>query len=186
MLDHRQTCRQGGYAAPPLRAARMGRGDDRHPVLDHRRSVRQCRARSVLRRLGLGHQGNVMGPATIDELRGRKVLVAGLGASGRSALEVLTEVGAQVVAADADPGVADRVQLPAQVRLVAEADPDRLAEAALATEPDLVVASPGWSPRAPLLARSEERRVEEECRSRGTMEWEQSTRQRYVSRQVSD
>src|SRR5699024_10172374 len=36
--------------------------------------------------------------------------------------------------------------------LVAEADPDRLAEAALATEPDLVVASPGWSPRAPLLA----------------------------------
>ena len=93
-----------------------------------------------------------MGPATIDELRGRKVLVAGLGASGRSALEVLTEVGAQVVAADADPGVADRVQLPAQVRLVAEADPDRLAEAALATEPDLVVASPGWSPRAPLLA----------------------------------
>ena len=91
---------------------------------------------------------------TIDDLRGRRVLVAGLGTSGRSAVAVLTEIGARVVAADADPQVADRVELPAGVRLVAEADPEQLAEQALATAPDLIVASPGWNPRTPLLARA--------------------------------
>ncbi|WP_022916935.1 UDP-N-acetylmuramoyl-L-alanine--D-glutamate ligase [Ruania albidiflava] len=95
-----------------------------------------------------------MGPTTIDELRGRRVLVAGLGASGRSAVDVLTEIGADVVAADADPTVADRVELPPQVALVADPHPDRLAERALLTEPDLVVTSPGWNPRTPLLARA--------------------------------
>ena len=94
------------------------------------------------------------GPATIDELRGRRVLVAGLGTSGRSAVEVLAEIGAQVVAADADPGVGDRVALPTGVRVLADADPEQLATLALATEPDLVVASPGWNPRTPLLARA--------------------------------
>ncbi|WP_147916586.1 UDP-N-acetylmuramoyl-L-alanine--D-glutamate ligase [Ruania zhangjianzhongii] len=91
---------------------------------------------------------------TIDEFRDRRVLVAGLGASGRSAVAVLTEIGARVIAADADPQVADRVELPTQVPLVAEADPDRLAERALAAEPDLIVASPGWNPRTPMLARA--------------------------------
>lgn len=94
------------------------------------------------------------GPATIEEFRDRRVLVAGLGTSGRSAVAVLTEIGAHVIAADADPQVAERVELPAQVHLVAEADPDRLAETALATEPDLIVASPGWNPRTPMLARA--------------------------------
>lgn len=92
---------------------------------------------------------------SLEELRGRRVLVAGLGASGRSAVAVLTELGARVVAADADPQVADRVDLGADVPVVAEADPDRLAETALATEPDLIVASPGWNPRTPMLARAQ-------------------------------
>ena len=94
------------------------------------------------------------GPATIEEFRDRRVLVAGLGTSGRSAVAVLTEIGAEVIAADADPHVAERVDLPAQVQLVVEADPDRLAETALATAPDLIVASPGWNPRTPMLARA--------------------------------
>ncbi len=90
----------------------------------------------------------------IDAFRDRRVLVAGLGTSGRSAVEVLTELGARVVAADADPAVTDRVPLPPGVAVVADADPERLAEAALAHDPDLVVTSPGWNPRTPLLART--------------------------------
>ncbi len=41
-----------GTAAAPLRARGLGRGDDRDPVLDHRRAVRRARAGPVLRRVG--------------------------------------------------------------------------------------------------------------------------------------
>jgi phospho-N-acetylmuramoyl-pentapeptide-transferase len=39
---HRQTGVPDGAAAAPLRAGRLGRGDDRHPVLDHRRPARRA------------------------------------------------------------------------------------------------------------------------------------------------
>nr|WP_154793664.1 UDP-N-acetylmuramoyl-L-alanine--D-glutamate ligase [Occultella kanbiaonis] len=90
--------------------------------------------------------------AAIDELRGTRVLVAGLGASGRSAVAVLTELGAKVTAVDADPRVGDRVDLPPGVALIADADPEALAERALGTDPAIVVTSPGLNPRTPVLA----------------------------------
>ncbi|SED87841.1 UDP-N-acetylmuramoyl-L-alanine--D-glutamate ligase [Ruania alba] len=91
----------------------------------------------------------------IDELRGRNVLVAGLGASGRSAVEVLTELGARVTAVDGrdlqdvlPPGA----DLPAGVRVITEPDPTTLAERTWEDAPSLVVASPGWRPTTPVLA----------------------------------
>ncbi len=41
-----------GAAPAPLRAARLGPGDHRDPVLDHHRALRRGRARHLLRRLG--------------------------------------------------------------------------------------------------------------------------------------
>ena len=41
----RQTRVPDGAAAAPLRAGRLGRGHDRHPLLDHRRAVRRPRPR---------------------------------------------------------------------------------------------------------------------------------------------
>lgn len=92
------------------------------------------------------------GIRTIEDFRGRRVLIAGLGASGRSAAQVTRELGGQVVAADSDPDVLDRVEVPDGVEVVADSDPRRLAERALATAPELIVASPGWHPRTPLLS----------------------------------
>ena len=40
---------------PPLRAARLGPGDDRDAVLDHRRPLRRRRSRHLLRRVGVRH-----------------------------------------------------------------------------------------------------------------------------------
>lgn len=92
--------------------------------------------------------------SALQQFRGRRVLVAGLGASGRSAAEVALELGARVVAADSDPAVLERSEVPPGVEVVAEADPQRLADRALATDPDLIVASPGWNPRSALLAQA--------------------------------
>src|SRR5699024_3649919 len=89
-----------------------------------------------------------------EDFSGRRVLVAGLGVSGRSAAQVATELGARVTGADCDPRAQER-DLPAGVDVIAEADADRLADRALATDPDLIVASPGWNPRTPLLARAQ-------------------------------
>ncbi|HLR27610.1 MAG TPA: UDP-N-acetylmuramoyl-L-alanine--D-glutamate ligase [Ruania sp.] len=92
--------------------------------------------------------------ARAEDFSGRRVLVAGLGVSGRSAAQVATELGARVTGADCDPRAQER-DLPAGVDVIAEADADRLADRALATDPDLIVASPGWNPRTPLLARAQ-------------------------------
>ncbi|UFU05123.1 UDP-N-acetylmuramoyl-L-alanine--D-glutamate ligase [Ruania halotolerans] len=92
--------------------------------------------------------------AGIDELRGRAVLVAGLGASGRSAVEALTELGAQVTAVDSrdmQDVLPPATELPSGVRVLTDSDPTALAERAWEFSPSLVVASPGWSPAAPLL-----------------------------------
>lgn len=69
-------------------------------------------------------------------LAGRRVVVAGLGVSGRAAADVLRTRGAVVTTVDARADDAD-------VRDAGEVD---LAEV------DLVVASPGWAPSHPLLA----------------------------------
>jgi UDP-N-acetylmuramoylalanine--D-glutamate ligase len=78
----------------------------------------------------------------LSALRGRPVLVAGAGVSGRSAASALVELGADVLVVDA---AADRL-----------AELPEGAEGAVGlTEPPpgtaLVVTSPGWRPDAPLL-----------------------------------
>jgi len=75
-----------------------------------------------------------------DGLTGRRVLVAGLGLSGRAAVQVLLERGAQVVTFDDSSPDAD--ERDAAVFLAA----DRLAGV------DLVVTSPGLPPHHPVLA----------------------------------
>lgn len=75
------------------------------------------------------------------ELDGQKVLVIGLGRSGRSAAAFCAARGAQVLAYDADPGVATtEPALPAQVRVqLGGAAPDP-------ADFDLVCPSPGVAP----------------------------------------
>ncbi len=79
------------------------------------------------------------------ELAGARVLVAGLGVSGRAAAAVLEERGAAVTTVDAIAPDAD----------VQGGDP---ADVDLAGT-DLVVASPGWAPHHPLLAAAAARHV---------------------------
>ncbi len=92
---------------------------------------------------------------------GLRVLVAGIGASGFAAADALLERGARVVVVDAAEGPAQRERaaildtLGAEVRLgpdagAPDADPSDVGGA----PPDLVVASPGWRPDTPLLARA--------------------------------
>jgi UDP-N-acetylmuramoylalanine--D-glutamate ligase len=78
-----------------------------------------------------------------DELRGRRVLVAGLGVSGRAAAGALRTAGAEVTTLDENDADAD---------VVRQEDVDL---AGL----DLVVASPGWAPSSPVLVAAAERGV---------------------------
>ncbi|MPY82227.1 MAG: UDP-N-acetylmuramoyl-L-alanine--D-glutamate ligase [Actinophytocola sp.] len=78
------------------------------------------------------------------DLRGREVLVAGAGVTGRSVVTTLCEAGARVTVTDADAG-----------RLAGLSDTPARIEQSLTTPPDgteLVVTSPGWRPDSPLLA----------------------------------
>src|SRR5699024_1995914 len=149
---HRTACVHDGSLAPPLRSHGLACGDHRDPVLDHRCLVRLPRSGTVLRRVD--RDMNRPALARAEDFSGRRVLVAGLGVSGRSAAQVATDLGARVTGADCDPRAQER-ELPAGVDVIAEADADRLADRALATDPDLIVASPGWNPRTPLLARAQ-------------------------------
>lgn len=90
---------------------------------------------------------------------GLRVVVAGFGVSGYAAADNLTFLGAQVTALDEQEsdkdGGADRREradllesLGATVRLGAGST------ATLPDDTDLVITSPGWSPRAPLLAQA--------------------------------
>src|SRR5215213_9334959 len=88
-----------------------------------------------------------------DELRGRTVLVAGLGVSGAAAARVLLDHGAHVLLTDAAE--------PSAVPALVEAGGRWLG--ALETVPEgteLVVTSPGWRPDAPLLADAARRGIE--------------------------
>lgn len=92
-----------------------------------------------------------MGP---EDFRGVPVLVAGLGETGIAAARGLVDLGAHVTAVDSRPEVAGAAELPAAVRVHADADWSALTQVALATDPAIVIASPGLSPRTPLLARA--------------------------------
>ncbi|WP_108723758.1 UDP-N-acetylmuramoyl-L-alanine--D-glutamate ligase [Cellulomonas timonensis] len=84
---------------------------------------------------------------TVHGLSGARVLVAGLGVSGRAALEVLASRGAVVTTVDEHAEEADVRDV---ARFVADGGLDGV---------DLVVASPGWPPANPLLAGAVERGV---------------------------
>lgn len=90
----------------------------------------------------------------IDALRGVRVVVVGLGATGRAAASVLTEIGASVSVAVPDAAEAERAELPGSVPVLAEHDPERLAEKVGDSEPAIVVASPGVPPSNPVLTRA--------------------------------
>ncbi|CAN5911604.1 UDP-N-acetylmuramoyl-L-alanine--D-glutamate ligase [soil metagenome] len=82
-------------------------------------------------------------------VRGRHVLVAGLGVSGIAAARAAAAAGATVLAHDTAPAAVERarVELDGQVELIA--DPVALLRDA---PPDVVVASPGLAPGTPVLA----------------------------------
>ncbi|GEA88252.1 UDP-N-acetylmuramoyl-L-alanine--D-glutamate ligase [Cellulomonas cellasea] len=81
------------------------------------------------------------------DLARHRVVLAGLGVSGRAALQVLTDGGAHVVTVDRHAADADAADSAA---FVAGGGLDGV---------DLVVASPGWPPSDPLLAGALERGV---------------------------
>nr|WP_232328093.1 UDP-N-acetylmuramoyl-L-alanine--D-glutamate ligase [Kibdelosporangium sp. MJ126-NF4]CEL16893.1 UDP-N-acetylmuramoylalanine--D-glutamate ligase [Kibdelosporangium sp. MJ126-NF4]CTQ91878.1 UDP-N-acetylmuramoylalanine--D-glutamate ligase (EC 6.3.2.9) [Kibdelosporangium sp. MJ126-NF4] len=87
--------------------------------------------------------------ARADALRGRNVLVAGAGVTGRSTVTALVELGANVTVTDG--------------RAEALTDFGDLARPGLTAPPegtDLVVTSPGWKPTSPLLVAAAERGIE--------------------------
>ncbi|MFC9974017.1 UDP-N-acetylmuramoyl-L-alanine--D-glutamate ligase [Spirillospora sp. NPDC127200] len=95
---------------------------------------------------------------TSDQWAGRHVAVAGIGLSGRAAARVLAGRGARVTVVESRDGEDERAHaaeleaLGAAVRL---GDGETLPEGA-----DLVVASPGWRPDAPLPAAAAEAGIE--------------------------
>ncbi|PWD50028.1 UDP-N-acetylmuramoyl-L-alanine--D-glutamate ligase [Serinibacter arcticus] len=93
------------------------------------------------------------GTAAREALRGARTLVVGLGLTGSAAARTLHALGADVVAVDSRPEVAERArrELPG-VHVVDGADEQALAEAAVATSPRLAVVSPGLPPSSPLVA----------------------------------
>lgn len=92
------------------------------------------------------HPWDRLGPAAFANL---PVLVAGWGASGRSAAAVLGELGARVSVLEGNPDADLRDVGAAEV--IADDDPHRLAERAAAVGARLLIASPGWSPAHPVL-----------------------------------
>ncbi len=88
---------------------------------------------------------------------GLRVVVPGIGLSGFSAADTLAELGAQVVVVDAATDAAARAKaetlkiVGVQETLLGAAHTQSLPEVC-GQAPELVVTSPGWSPRQPLLS----------------------------------
>src|SRR5699024_5665546 len=134
---HGQACVQDGAAPPPLRALGLGRGDDRHPLLDHRVDLRGRGPRDLLR--GVGGGSMTAAPEAVEPavpLASAHVVVAGLGVTGRAVVTALAGRTARVTTVDAAAPDAD----------VADGSVVDL------TDVDVVVTSPGWRPDHPLLA----------------------------------
>jgi UDP-N-acetylmuramoylalanine--D-glutamate ligase len=89
----------------------------------------------------------VTGTAT-SEYAGRRVLVAGLGLSGRAAARALLSRGAAVTVSDDRPSAGAQAVAEELSRAGATI---RLGDDTLPAELDLVVTSPGWRPGHPLL-----------------------------------
>ncbi|GHD00955.1 UDP-N-acetylmuramoyl-L-alanine--D-glutamate ligase [Zhihengliuella salsuginis] len=106
--------------------------------------------------------------ANLDELTswdadwsGLRVVVTGLGLSGFSAADTLIELGARVVVVDGNDSEENR-QRADTLRIVGAADVllgagnQDVLPLIDGGAPELVVSSPGWSPRQPLIAAAEE------------------------------
>ena len=100
-----------------------------------------------------------MSPTAALDLTGARVAVAGLARSGLAAARALVEAGARVSvldAAESGPVLGRAVEaesLGARVSLGQDA------ASRLPADVDLVICSPGWPPRAPLLVAAEDRGV---------------------------
>ena len=144
-------------AAPsPLRAHRLGRGEDHGPLLDRCGAGRAARRQHLPARRERLLAGPMMAPArapirTAEDLRGRRTAVLGLARSGVAASRFLADAGAVVVAYDRRPAselAAEVASLGARpVRLALGVD--ETAAAALLAHADLLVTSPSISPRFP-------------------------------------
>ncbi len=92
----------------------------------------------------------------MSTLAGARVVVVGLGTSGRAAAEVLATLGAQVTGVDRSAAAVEaaRAELGTGVALTAVADDAALADTVLAAGADLAVVSPGVPATSPLLTRA--------------------------------
>src|SRR4051794_37528119 len=98
-------------------------------------------------------------PGRHDSWEGVKAVVAGFGVSGFAAADNLTHLGAAVTALDdsADGDRPDKAQLLEVLGATVRLGPG--STAALPDDVDVVIASPGWRPDAPLLAQAAARGV---------------------------
>ncbi|TQL57703.1 UDP-N-acetylmuramoyl-L-alanine--D-glutamate ligase [Propioniferax innocua] len=105
--------------------------------------------------------GAVIGGLDLDPnaVGGLRVVIAGLGASGFAAAEAAREGGARVIALDDSTSEAtwDKAELLGSLGTEVRTGPGATAE--LPEDADLVIASPGWRPSAPLLTQAVERNV---------------------------
>jgi UDP-N-acetylmuramoylalanine--D-glutamate ligase len=85
----------------------------------------------------------------IEQLTGRRVVVAGIAVSGVAVAEALLVRGAPVLVVDVRSGADEQA---AAERLRAAGAEVRLGDAESPLDADLVVTSPGWRPTQPLLA----------------------------------
>ncbi|WP_324653170.1 UDP-N-acetylmuramoyl-L-alanine--D-glutamate ligase [Georgenia sp. H159] len=92
----------------------------------------------------------------MSALADARVVVVGLGTSGRAAAEVLRTLGSRVLGVDRSEAAVDaaRAELGTGVELVSAPDEEALAEAVLSAGADLAVVSPGVPAGSPLLTRA--------------------------------
>src|SRR5699024_9444635 len=160
-----------GSVATPLRAARMGRDHDRRPVLDHLRAQRRSWSGYLLRRVGdrlmseSSHRDNptrVGDPALHggESWEGTRVVVAGFGVSGYAAADTLNQLGADVLVLDdgEDEALREKAAVLQTLDVRVRLGPGSTAQ--LPSGTDLVVTSPGWTPRSPLLVQAREQGVD--------------------------
>ncbi|WP_233091872.1 UDP-N-acetylmuramoyl-L-alanine--D-glutamate ligase [Arthrobacter sp. MSA 4-2] len=102
--------------------------------------------------------GRLAGLTSWDaDWRGLRVVVAGIGASGFSAADTLVELGAAVVVVDGSDSEdnrakADTLRIVGVREVLLGADSTTGIPLVDGQAPELIIASPGWSPAQPLLA----------------------------------
>src|SRR5271167_3685733 len=92
------------------------------------------------------------------ELKGKRVMVIGLGITGQAAAIFLAARGAHLVMTDLRTDLS-RNEIPAGELHLGAADPCWLTDAATADRVDLVVASPGVPPTSPLMTAARDQRI---------------------------